>query len=59
VLQEGEGDQHHERVVVQASPGSPLEVIEAEFFLHLLVRLLDSPIANDKNGPARWPGPLA
>ena len=21
--------------------------------------LLDSPIANDKNGPARWPGPLA
>ena len=35
VLQEGA--QHHQGWVVQAGPGSPLEVVEAEFFLHLLV----------------------
>ena len=37
VLQEVEGDQHHQGVVVQAGPGSPLEVVETELFLHLLM----------------------
>jgi hypothetical protein len=37
VLQEGEGDQHHQGMVVQAGPGSPLEVVETELFLHLLM----------------------
>jgi hypothetical protein len=30
VLQEGHGDHHHERVVVQAVPAAPVEVVEAE-----------------------------
>src|SRR5215217_6207520 len=48
VLQEGEGDQHHQGVVVQAGPRSPLEVVETEFFLHLLVRLLADPARLDR-----------
>ena len=40
VLEVEEGDHGHEGVPVQAAPGSPLEVIEAKFFLELLVRLL-------------------
>src|SRR5580704_5661017 len=36
-LQVGVGDHRHERVAVQAMPGSAFEVIEAEFFLELLV----------------------
>jgi len=59
VLQVGEGHAGHQRVPVQAGPGPTLEVAEPELLLELLVHLLDSPIANDKNGPARWPGPLA
>ena len=47
MLQEGEGDQRHKGVVVQAGPGSPLEVVETEFFLHLLVRLLADPAGLD------------
>jgi len=31
MLKEGEGDHRHERMTVQALPGSPLEVVEAEF----------------------------
>ena len=37
MLEEGVGDHRHERVPVQALPGSALEVIEAEFFFHLLM----------------------
>ena len=43
MLEEGVGDYRHERVPVQALPGSALEVIEAEFFFHLLVSLLANP----------------
>jgi hypothetical protein len=32
-LQVGVGDHRHERVTVQATPGSAFEVVEAEFFL--------------------------
>ena len=59
VLQISESDAGHQRVPVQAGPGPTLEVAEPELLLELLMHLLDSPIANDKNGPARWPGPLA
>jgi hypothetical protein len=37
VLQESEGEHRHERVA------APLEVAEAEFLLHLLMRLLANP----------------
>ena len=59
VLQIGESDAGHQRVPVQAGPGPTLEIAETKLLLQLLMHLLDSPIANDKNGPARWPGPLA
>ena len=38
-LQVGVCDHGHQRVTMEAGPGAPLEVIEAEFFLELLVRL--------------------
>src|SRR3712207_3859819 len=61
VLQEGEGDQHHQGVVVQAGPGPPLEVVEAEFLLHLLVRLLADPARLDRRreGPQGRAGRMA
>ena len=43
MLKEGVSDHCHERVSVKAVPGSTLEVIETEFFLQLLVRLLANP----------------
>jgi hypothetical protein len=43
VLEEGVGDHRHERMTVKALPGSPLEVIEAEFFFHLLMGLFADP----------------
>ena len=43
MLEEGVGDHRHERVPVQALPGSALEVIEAEFFFHLLMGLFANP----------------
>jgi hypothetical protein len=39
VLQEGEGEHGHERMTVKAQPGSPFEVVEAEFLFQLLVGL--------------------
>jgi hypothetical protein len=48
VLQEGHGDRHHQRVVVQPVPGAALEVVETEFLLHLLVRLLADPTRLDQ-----------
>ncbi len=43
MLEEGVGDHRHERMTVKALPGSALEVIEAEFFFHLLMGLLADP----------------
>jgi len=43
MLKEGIGDHCHEGVTVEAMPGSSLEVIETEFFLQLLMRLLADP----------------
>ena len=43
-------DHGHERVSVQPLPGSPLKVIEAEFFLHLLMRLFANPACLDGSG---------
>ena len=39
ILEEGIGDHGHQRMTMQALPGSSFEVIEAEFFFELLVRL--------------------
>ena len=39
MLKKGTGDHRHQRVSVEAFPGSTLEVVEAEFLLHLLVCL--------------------
>ena len=43
MLKEGVSDHCHERVSVKAVPGSALEVVEPEFFFHLLVRLFTNP----------------
>ena len=43
MLKEGVRDHYHEHVSVQALPGPSLEVIETEFFFHLLVGLLANP----------------
>ena len=40
LLKEGEADEGHQGVVVEATPGATLEVIETEFFFELLVGLL-------------------
>ena len=47
MLKEGVRDHYHERVSVQALPGPSLEVIETEFFFHLLVGLLANPSCLD------------
>src|ERR1700690_355777 len=49
-LQVGVGDHRHERVAVQAMPGSAFEVAEAKFFLELLVGLLADPSRLDRGG---------
>src|ERR1700677_2513680 len=49
-LQVGVGDHRHERVAVQAMPGSAFEVVEAKFFLELLVGLLADPSRLDRGG---------
>ena len=43
MLEEGVGDHRHECMTMQALPGPSLEVIEAKFFLELLVGLLANP----------------
>lgn len=50
MLKEGIRDHCHECVPVKALPGSALEVVEAEFFLHLLVGLLTDPSRLDGGG---------
>ena len=47
-LQVGIGDHRHERVAVEAAPGPALEVIEAEFFLEVLVGLRADPSRLDR-----------
>jgi hypothetical protein len=42
MLEESVSDHRHERVTMQTLPGSPLEVVETEFFFQLPV----SPLAN-------------
>ena len=49
-MQVGVGDHRHEHVAVQAMPGSAFKVIEAEFFLKLLVGLLADPSRLDRGG---------
>ena len=39
MLQKGEGEHRHECMAVKALPGSPFEVVEAEFLFQLLVGL--------------------
>ena len=43
MLEKGVSDHRHERMTVEALPGSSLEVIETELFLQLLVSLLANP----------------
>ena len=50
MLQEGVGNHRHEGMAVEAMPGSSLEVIEPEFFLQLLVRLLTDPARLNGSG---------
>src|SRR5262249_58333102 len=47
MLKEGVSDHCHERMSVKALPGSALEVVEAEFFFHLLVGLFANPSCLD------------
>ena len=48
ILEEGVGDHRHERVTMKALPGPALEVIKAEFFFQLLMRLLADPSRLDR-----------
>ena len=50
MLEEGVSDHRHERMTMQALPGSTLEVIETEFFFQLLVSLLANPACLDGGG---------
>ena len=47
MLQVGEGNQRHQRMPVQARPGSALEVVEPKLLLELLMRLLANPARLD------------
>ena len=47
MLEEREGDHDQDGVMVQTVPTAPLEVIESEFLLHLLVSLLADPARLD------------
>ena len=49
-LEEGVGDHGHQGVSVQPGPGSTFEVVEAEFLLELLMRLLADPSGFDRGG---------
>ena len=49
-LEEGVSDHGHQGGPVQPNPGSAFEVVEAEFFLQLLMRLLADPSGYDGGG---------
>ena len=48
VLEDGEGDQRHQRVPMQARPGAALEGVEAKLLLQLLMGLLADPARLDQ-----------
>ena len=48
MLEERERDHGHERVPTQSSPGAAFEVVEAEFLLQSLMRLLADPARLDR-----------
>ena len=50
VLQEREGEHREQRVMVETEPPPAFEVVEAQLFLHLLVRLLADPPGLDHRG---------
>ena len=50
LLEEGERDHGHQRVSVQSFPRPTFEVVEAEFFLELLMRLFADPAGLDGAG---------
>ena len=50
MLQEQVGDQRQQRMPMQAPPGAALKMIEPEFLLELLVRLLAHPACLDQRG---------
>jgi hypothetical protein len=56
VLQERQGDQRHQRMAMQARPRAALEVVEAEFFLELLMRLLANPSMAAPSIRSPWDG---
>src|SRR3954464_10511193 len=58
VLQIGKGDAGHQRVPMQAGPGSALEVAEPKFLLELLVHLLAGPARLDGGDQPPQRGPL-
>src|SRR4051794_6325893 len=58
VLQVGESNTGHQRVPMQAGPGPPLEVAEAEFLLELLMHLLAGPARLDGGSQPPQRGPL-
>ena len=49
-MQEGVGDHGHQAVAMQTCPRPPFEVVEAELFLELLMRLLADPTCLDGAG---------
>jgi hypothetical protein len=55
MLEESVSNHGHERVAVEAVPGSPLEVIETQFFFQLLVSLLANPSRLDGGRRVRSP----
>ena len=58
LLQKGEGDHREQRVVTEAAPRAALEVVEAEFFLQLLVGLLARPAGLDSRDDGSERGAL-
>ena len=50
MLEKGVGDHGHQRMAMKSSPRATFEVIEAEFFLELLVSLLTDPARLDGAG---------
>ena len=50
MLQEREGEHREQRVMVETEPPAAFEMVEAQLFLHLLVRLLAGPPRLDHRG---------
>src|SRR3954453_19704277 len=50
VLEVGEGDEGHQGGRVQPRPGAPLEMVETQLLLELLMRLLADPACLDRAG---------